>query len=179
MARHDWIFFSDSDGQFDFAEISRLLAHADNHDIVAGYRAERNDPFYRALNAAGWNFLVRLSLGVKVRDIDCAFKLFRRQVFERVQIRSVGAMVNTEILSQAFRFGMRIKEVAVTHHPRKHGQPSGARLRVIVKAFRELFRDVVEAEEEYHCTSREGLYPRAGAVPAPAGAAADAEQAPA
>jgi glycosyltransferase involved in cell wall biosynthesis len=158
VARHDWIFFSDSDGQFDFAEISRLLAHSGDNDIVAGYRKRRNDPFYRALNAAGWNILVRLSLGVAVRDIDCAFKLFRRQVFERVQIRSVGAMVNTEILSQAFRFGMRIKEVEVTHYPRQHGQPSGAKPRVIIKAFRELVRMWWKLRNIGH--EQEGLYPR-------------------
>ncbi len=157
-ARHDWIFFSDSDGQFDFAEISRLLEYAETSDIVAGYRKRRNDPPYRALNALGWNLLVRLSLGVAVRDIDCAFKLFRRTVFERVQIRSVGAMVNTEILSQAFRFGMRIKEVEVTHYPREHGQPSGAKLRVILKAFRELFRMWWKLRNITH--EQEGLYPR-------------------
>jgi glycosyltransferase involved in cell wall biosynthesis len=157
-ARHDWIFFSDSDGQFDFAEISRLLVYAETSDIVAGYRKRRNDPPYRALNALGWNLLVRLSLGVAVRDIDCAFKLFRRTVFERVQIRSVGAMVNTEILSQAFRFGMRITEVEVTHYPREHGQPSGAKLRVILKAFRELFRMWWKLRNITH--EQEGLYPR-------------------
>jgi glycosyltransferase involved in cell wall biosynthesis len=158
-ARHEWIFFSDSDGQFDFAEISRLLEHAETSDIVAGYRKRRNDPPYRALNALGWNILVRLSLGIDVRDIDCAFKLFRRSVFERVQIRSVGAMVNTEILSQAFRFGMRIKEVEVTHYPREHGQPSGAKLRVIIKAFRELFRMWWKLRNITH--EQEGLfYPR-------------------
>jgi hypothetical protein len=79
-------------------------------------------------------------LGVKVRDIDCAFKIFQRSVFDRVQIRSVGAMVNTEILAQAKSFGMRIHEVKVSHYPRRHGKPSGANLRVIAKAFRELFR---------------------------------------
>ena len=158
-ARHDWIFFSDSDGQFDFAEISRLLEHAETSDIVAGYRKRRNDPFYRALNALGWNLLARLSLGVAVRDIDCAFKLFRRNVFERVQIRSVGAMVNTEILCQAFKFGMRVKEVAVTHYPRDYGQPSGANPRVILKAFRELFRMWWKLRTISH--GQEGLYPRA------------------
>jgi len=157
-ARHDWIFFSDSDGQFDFAEISRLLAHTDTSDIIAGYRGRRNDPPYRALNAAGWNMLVRISLGVRVRDIDCAFKLFRRRVFEQVNIRSVGAMVNTEILSQACRFGMRITEVEVTHYPRKHGQPSGAKLRVIIKAFRELFKMWWKLRNITH--EQEGLYPR-------------------
>jgi glycosyltransferase involved in cell wall biosynthesis len=157
-ARHDWIFFSDSDGQFDFAEISRLLDHAGTSDIVAGYRKRRNDPFYRALNAAGWNILVRLTLGVAVRDIDCAFKLFRRSVFERVQIRSVGAMVNTEIFCQAFRFGMRVTEIEVTHYPRSYGQPSGAKLRVIVKAFRELFRMRLKLRDITH--EQEGLYAR-------------------
>jgi len=157
-ARYDWIFFSDSDGQFDFAEISRLLDHAGENDIVAGFRKHRNDPFYRALNARGWNILARVSLGVAVRDIDCAFKLFRRRVFEQVQIRSVGAMVNTEILCQAFKFGMRIKEVEVTHYPREHGQPSGAKLRVIVKAFRELFRMWWKLRTITH--EQEGLYPR-------------------
>jgi glycosyltransferase involved in cell wall biosynthesis len=157
-ARYDWIFFSDSDGQFDFAEISRLLDFADTSDIVAGYRKHRNDPFYRALNALGWNLLVRLLLGVAVRDIDCAFKLFRRSVFERVQIRSVGAMVNTEILCQAFKFGMRLKEVEVSHYPREHGQPSGAKLRVILKAFRELIRMRSKLRDITH--EQEGLYPR-------------------
>ena len=84
--------------------------------------------------------LVRMVLGVKVRDIDCAFKVFQRSVFDRVQIRSVGAMVNTEILAQANAFGMTIHEVRVSHYPRQFGTPSGANLRVIIKAFRELIR---------------------------------------
>jgi glycosyltransferase involved in cell wall biosynthesis len=161
-AQYDWIFFSDSDGQFDFAEISRLLEHAETSDIVAGYRKRRNDPPYRALNAAGWKMLVRTTLGVKVRDIDCAFKLFRRSVFEQVQIRSVGAMVNTEIFCQAFKFGMRVKEVEVTHYPRVHGAPTGAKLRVIAKAMRELVKMRIKMREITH--EQEGLYARKAAV---------------
>ena len=139
-AKHDLIFFSDSDGQFDLNELSRLLAWVDEYDIVAGYRTHRRDPFYRFVNAWGWKMLAGFLLGVRVRDIDCAFKLFRRPVFERIQMRSVGAMVNTEILAQAMRLKMRIKEVGVTHFPRRHGQPTGANLRVILKAFRELMK---------------------------------------
>lgn len=130
---------------------------------MAGYRRKRNDPPYRALNAFGWNLLVRAALGVHVRDIDCAFKLFRRTVFERVQIQSVGAMVNTEILAQAFHFQMRIKEVEVTHHPRRLGQPTGAKLRVILKAFRELFRMWRKLRKIDH--DQQGLYPRPMQVP--------------
>jgi glycosyltransferase involved in cell wall biosynthesis len=161
-ARHDWIFFSDSDGQFDFAEISRLLEHAATSDIVAGYRKRRNDPPYRALNAAGWKMLVRMTLGVKVRDIDCAFKLFRRSVFEKVQIQSVGAMVNTEIFCQAFKFGMHVREVEVTHYPRIHGAPTGAKLHVILKAMRELIRMRMKMREITH--EQEGLYARKSAA---------------
>jgi len=139
-ARYDYIFFTDSDGQFDLQELENLIEWAGQYEIVTGYRAKRQDPPHRLINAWGWKTLVRMVLGVKVRDIDCAFKIFQRSVFDRVQIRSVGAMVNTEILAQAMAFGMRIHEVKVSHYPRRYGKPSGANLRVIAKAFRELFR---------------------------------------
>jgi glycosyltransferase involved in cell wall biosynthesis len=139
-ARHDFIFFTDSDGQFDLQELGELIQWSSHYDIVTGYRAKRQDPPHRLINALGWKILVRMVLGVKVRDIDCAFKIFQRSVFDRVQIRSVGAMVNTEILAQAMSFGMRIHEVKVSHFPRRYGKPSGANIHVIIKAFRELFR---------------------------------------
>jgi len=139
-ARYDYIFFTDSDGQFDLQELENLIEYAGHYDIVTGYRAKRQDPPHRLINAWGWKTLVRMLLGVKVRDIDCAFKVFQRSVFDRIQIRSVGAMVNTEILAQANSFGMRIFEVKVTHYPRRAGKPSGANLRVIAKAFKELCR---------------------------------------
>ena len=160
-ARHGLVFFSDSDGQFDLHELQELVAWSERFEIVAGYRGKRCDGLHRALNAWGWNVLVRLLLGLRVRDIDCAFKLFRREVFERVQIRSVGAMVNTEILAQAAHFGMKIREVEVTHYPRVHGQPTGANLRVILKAFRELFKLWWKLRKIDH--DQQGLYPRSAA----------------
>ncbi|MGC8491026.1 MAG: hypothetical protein ACP5SH_04740, partial [Syntrophobacteraceae bacterium] len=98
-----------------------------------------HDKWHRKLNAWCWNRLVRVVLGLKVRDIDCAFKLFKSYLFDNIEIESVGAMVNTEILSQIVRMGFRIKEIPVTHFPRRKGQQTGANLRVIAKAFRELF----------------------------------------
>jgi glycosyltransferase involved in cell wall biosynthesis len=140
LAKYHIIFFTDSDGQFDLRDLRKLICWSKDYDIVAGYRAERQDPLHRRINALGWNVLVRLLLGIKIRDIDCAFKLFRREVFDHVQIRCVGAMVNTEILAQATRLGMRIREVKVSHFPRRYGKQSGANIRVIIKAFRELGR---------------------------------------
>jgi glycosyltransferase involved in cell wall biosynthesis len=137
-ANYDLIFFSDSDGQFDFNELPQLICWSEDFDIIAGYRAKRQDPLYRRLNALGWNVLVRLVLGIKIRDIDCAFKLFRRSVFDHIQIRCVGAMVNTEIFAQAKRLGMRIRQVKVSHFPRRYGKQSGANPHVIAVAFREL-----------------------------------------
>ncbi|MGH8659857.1 MAG: glycosyltransferase family 2 protein, partial [Gammaproteobacteria bacterium] len=139
-ARKELVFFCDSDLQFHINEILLLLMWVEQYDIVIGYRGRRSDPFYRKLNASGWNLLVRLLLRLKVRDIDCAFKLFRSEVFNTVKIGAVGAMVNTEILVQATRLGYKLREVPVTHFPRRNGQQTGAKVQVILKAFKELFR---------------------------------------
>ena len=138
QARYDLIFFSDSDGQFDFREVAMFLEQANAYDIVAGYRAPRHDPPHRLLFAFGWNILVRLLLGIRIRDIDCAFKVFNRYVFDRIRIRTVGAMVNTEIFAQASKFRMRVKELPVSHFPRRQGKSTGGSVWVIRKAFREL-----------------------------------------
>lgn len=139
-AKKDLIFFCDSDLQFDLKDLEKLIQWIDSYDIVVGFRVKRQDPFYRRLNAYGWNSLVRLLLGLKVKDIDCAFKLFRQDVFHKVGIEAVGAMVNTEILAQATRYGFLIKEVPVRHYPRLNGKQTGAKIRVIAKAFLELIR---------------------------------------
>lgn len=140
LASCDLVFFTDSDLQFDLAQIQHLLAWIKDYDIVAGYREHRADPWLRRVNAWGWRVLVRYVLGLSIRDIDCAFKLFRREVFEAVELKSVGAMINTELLVRAQKEGYRIKEVPVSHYPRRAGKQTGANLRVIVKAFSELLK---------------------------------------
>lgn len=137
-ARGDLVFFSDADLQFDLREIERLLAHADEFDIVAGFRSPRRDPFGRRVLAAGWGALVRALFGLRVRDIDCAFKVFRRPVLDALEMASIGAFVNTEILVRARRAGFRIREVPVSHHPRPAGRATGASPRVIWRAIVEL-----------------------------------------
>ena len=139
-AQYDFVFFSDSDLQFDLDEIGKLVEWANQYEIVAGYRAHRSDPWNRKLNAWGWNLVVRTMLGVKARDIDCAFKLFQRKVFDNINLTTAGAMINTEILWHAAKNGYRIKEIPVSHYPRVAGQQTGANLKVIMRAFAELFR---------------------------------------
>ena len=139
-ATKDLIAFAPADNQFDFNEIHLLLQALGDADIVSGYRAKREDPFVRKLNAFGWNTLVRLLFGSLCRDIDCGFKLFRREVLQHVNIASDGAMIDTEFLAGARARGFRITEVPVTHLPRVGGEATGANVKVIVKAFRDLAR---------------------------------------
>lgn len=139
-AAKDLITFVPADKQFVFGEIDRLLEGLSEADIVSGYRVNRQDTFIRKLNGFGWNTLVRLLFGYLCRDIDCGFKLFRREVLEHVTLVSDGAMIDTEFLAGARARGFRIAEVPVTHLPRMAGEPTGANLKVIARAFRDLVR---------------------------------------
>lgn len=139
-AENDYIFFSDSDGQFDLEEITLLLAKIDQFDMVLGYRAHRADPLHRKLNAWAWGSLVRLLFRVKVKDIDCAFKLFRRDIFNEINLQAGGAMVNTELLALARKRGFSMTNVPVSHYPRQLGEQTGANPLVIIRAFVELFK---------------------------------------
>ena len=137
-ATKDLVAFFPADKQFVFSEIRQLLERVDEADVVSGYRANRQDPFIRRLNAFGWNTLIRLLFGHLCHDIDCGFKLFRREILDRVTIVSDGAMIDTEFLAGAKARGYRIAEVPVTHLPRVAGEATGANVKVIAKAFRDL-----------------------------------------
>ncbi len=137
-ATKDLVAFFPADKQFVFSEIRQLLERIDEADVVSGYRANRQDPFIRRLNAFGWNTLIRLLFGHLCHDIDCGFKLFRREILDRVTIVSDGAMIDTEFLAGAKARGYRIAEVPVTHLPRVAGEATGANVKVIAKAFRDL-----------------------------------------
>lgn len=136
----EWIFQSDADNQFDYAEISKLIELTPGRDAVIGYRAPRRDPLLRRINGWGWNRLVRLLFGYVVRDIDCAFRLIRRSALESVGLTSDGAMISTELLTGLKARDFVIGEVNVTHLPREGGNPTGANLPVILRAFRDLVR---------------------------------------
>lgn len=139
-AQGDLIMFCDSDGQFDFSDVERLLARLPYNDFVVGYRRRRVESPRRRFNAWAWGRLVRLLFGVRARDLDCAFKLFRRGVIERLRLTATGACINAELMCQCRRAGFRFDEVAVEHYPRVGGRPTGSSLAVIARAFRELPR---------------------------------------
>ena len=137
-ATGDWIFFSDADLQFELDQLRDLLVHAARYEIVAGDRSPRRDPWPRLLIAGAWGAIMRLFFGLRVRDIDCAFKLFKRQVIESIPLASVGAFINTELLVRARAAGFRIRQVPVRHRRRQRGRQTGAHPRVLLKACVEL-----------------------------------------
>ncbi|MFN8177399.1 MAG: glycosyltransferase family 2 protein [bacterium] len=116
------VFYTDADNQFDVRELKNLLPSIDDYDIVCGFRIYRFDPFTRLVASWGFNLLVRVLFRIRVRDVDCAFKLFRREIFDRIHIESKRFFVDTEILAKASKLGLRMTEVGVRHFPRVAGR---------------------------------------------------------
>ena len=139
-ATKELVFFTDSDLQFDVGELAKFLPRIGEADMVVGYRYARSDPWKRRFFGHGWSWLVNLLFGYSARDIDCAFKLFKHKVIETFRVESGGAMFSAEFMARTKRAGFKIVEMPVSHYPRVAGSQSGARVHVILRAFRELFR---------------------------------------
>ncbi|MHC5110798.1 MAG: glycosyltransferase family 2 protein [Planctomycetota bacterium] len=139
-AQKDFVFYTDGDGQFDLEELETVLPLIDQYDIVSGYRMNRQDSFMRKLNAKCWGWLVNKMFALNIRDVDGAFKIYPKYFLDQVELKSNGALIDTEMLAKAKRLGFSVGQTGVHHYPRTAGEQSGANLRVIVKAFLELFR---------------------------------------
>jgi glycosyltransferase involved in cell wall biosynthesis len=139
-AAKDLVFYSDGDGQFDLAELPPLLPLIQRYDIVIGYRINRQDNWSRKIMGWLWTQLTCLLFSMKVRDVDCAFKLFKRDIFNHIKMESTGALISTEILARASLAGYTIAQRGVHHRPRTAGRQTGANLKVIARAFVELLK---------------------------------------
>ncbi len=139
-ATKELVFYTDGDGQFDMGEMPALLPLIADCDIVSCYRINRQDSFMRKVNGWLWTRFTCLVFSLKIRDIDCAFKLYKRKVFDSITMESTGALIDTEILARATRRGFRIVQRGVHHYPRETGQQSGANLRVVLRAFKEVMK---------------------------------------
>ncbi len=139
--KKDWIFFTDSDGQFHYDELLKFAKASANYDLVIGYRKKRMDPFHRVFVAQVllkiWNFVL---FGLTVRDVDCAFKLFKRKVRDQIVLDTESAITVTEFIVKAKSLNFSLIQLPVTHYPRKFGEQTGGNWRVIVKAAVESFR---------------------------------------
>jgi glycosyltransferase involved in cell wall biosynthesis len=134
------IMFMDSDRQFDIAEINALLPYVPHYDVVAGYRIARQDPLYRRLYGKLFGLSVTILFGLRMRDIDCAFKILRADMLREIDLTTPGALINTEMLVRLKRRGASIAQVGVHHYPRYAGESSGGSPRVVFRAMGETIR---------------------------------------
>jgi len=138
-----WIAFIDADGQFDFSEISHFLETQKNTDadLVIGYYLGRKVSALRKLNSFLWQVVVFILFGLRVKDIDCGFKLVSKKVIDTIpRLESErGAFISSEFLIKVRKSGFKIVQIGVNHYPRKQGEATGAKLNVIIRSFLDLF----------------------------------------
>ncbi len=144
-ASGELISFSDGDLQFDLREMSRLLERLEDGsrkrvDAVIGYRIKRRDPPHRIFIAKTYNAIVSVLFGLRVRDIDCAMKLFRREVFNGLPLDTDSPFLSAELLIKLKARGARMAQVGVNHYPRAAGTNTGASFRKILRTFRDIGR---------------------------------------
>lgn len=143
-SKYEWIAFIDADGQFDFSEIFKLVdkQRKTGADLVIGFYIKRAVSFSRKVNTWIWQVIVNFLFGLKVKDIDCGFKLFRKKVIvDLPKLESGrGAFISSEFLIKAKKFGFKIVEVGVNHYPRIGEKGTGANLDVILNSFVDLFK---------------------------------------
>lgn len=140
-ARGDAVFFTDADRQFKIADLARLLERYGDSPFVVGYRQKRNDPWHRLFVARVYHAALKAVFGLRLRDVDCAFKLFSRDALDRVapDLVSRSAFISPELLIRAQMAGVTITEVGVPHYPRAAGRPKGATPKVIARTIKEMF----------------------------------------
>ena len=136
--QYEYAMYMDSDRQFDINDLSLLAPFVGRYDIVSGFRMERNDPLIRRINAEIFNVAVRSLFGVHMRDLDCAFKLFRGDQVRALDLISTGALIDCEMQAKLRKQGATLVQVGVHHYPRVAGTPTGGSIKVILKAMRDI-----------------------------------------
>jgi dolichol-phosphate mannosyltransferase len=129
------VFFTDADGQYEPDDIRSLLHAIRSADLAVGYRRRRADPRVRCMLSRGYNFLARRLLGLAIRDLNCAFKLMRRETAHRLHLESTGFIINAELVANAQRARMRITEIAIRHLARQAGRSTVRPFHVVVSLY--------------------------------------------
>jgi glycosyltransferase involved in cell wall biosynthesis len=140
-ARKDYVFYTDGDGQYDVSELPKLLEHAGpDVGLVNGYKIKRHDPWHRILIGGVYNRFARALFGVRLRDIDCDYRLIRRATLDRIQLTSTSGTVCVELVRKIERSGTRVVEVPVRHLPRLYGSSQFFRFKSLFRTFNQLLR---------------------------------------
>lgn len=139
---HSLIGFCDADGQFDITNLTPMLSAIQKAEAVFGWRSARADGLKRLLMGRGWHFISKAMLRYDARDVDCGFKLFRREVVDAIAAKLQGgyAVISPEIIVRTQRLGFTTTDVKVIHKPRELGEQTGAKLHVVFGSFVSLWR---------------------------------------
>lgn len=138
-ATREWIFYTDGDAQYDVRELDVLLREAGPEiDVVQGYKITRNDPMYRRIIGRIYHHIVKFAFGLRLRDVDCDFRLIRRSALDKVTLVSNSGVICCEMMAKIQRQGFRVKEVPVHHFQRAHGKSQFFQLRRILRVARQL-----------------------------------------
>jgi glycosyltransferase involved in cell wall biosynthesis len=157
--RYEVVFYTDADAQFDLHDIGDLYPKLAGADMVTGYRLGRQDRWIRFVTSGVYNRLQGWLLGLRVRDVNCAFKLFRRSFFDAVQLSSDGFLIDAELYARANAAGLKWTQVAVQHRPREMGRTT-VKSSTVAETLRELWalrerlkRETSQVEESTQETS--------------------------
>lgn len=138
-AKKSFIFYTDGDGQYDVEELPKLVRALDeNTDMVAGYKFRRFDPWYRLLLGNAYNRLVKTLLQLRVRDVDCDFRLFKKEILKGVKFSLSSGLFDAEFMMKLENKKINIKEVAVHHYPRRFGNSQFFSFKHITKSLWDL-----------------------------------------
>jgi len=132
-ATKDWVFYTDSDGQYDVRELPKLVEHIGEADVVNGYKMQRGDRFYRKVIGRIYHHTVRFLFALKMRDVDCDFRLMRRELVQSLELTSNSGVICAEMMTKVHGAGARMVEVPVRHYPRVAGRSQFFRPRRILK----------------------------------------------
>jgi glycosyltransferase involved in cell wall biosynthesis len=138
-AKHDYVFYTDGDNQFDIEELKKLVALIPYSDIVVGFRKKKQYSTYRKFTSLVYNYVLRFIFNVDYVDIDCAFKIIKRDLFDKITIKTKDAFIDAEILIKANILGYTSTEIGVKHLPRVDGISTAARPSIILKTIKEIY----------------------------------------
>lgn len=140
-AKKQFVFYTDGDGQYDVGELPRLLELVTPATgLVNGYKLERQDPEHRIWIGKTYNFCARLLFRIHIRDIDCDYRLIRRELLDKIHLTSTSGTICVELVRKLEISGCGVAEVGVHHYPRLHGKSQFFRIRSLAKTFVELLR---------------------------------------
>jgi glycosyltransferase involved in cell wall biosynthesis len=140
-ATKELIFYTDGDAQYDPRELKALFAAWDDGaDFINGYKIGRSDPFHRVIIGRLYHWMVRLFFGIRLRDVDCDFRLFRRSVFDKVELQKSSGVICVELMKKVQDAGFRIREVPVHHYHRAYGKSQFFNFRRIAQTLMDLSR---------------------------------------